>query len=92
MVNRDFPNWNTRRESNEGRKLRKTEISRTVGQYQRYNISIIGIQKERENCIKEISELIMAENFKKLMTDTKSQLTERTPNCQLWHIWTTTKN
>ena len=48
--------------------------SRTVGQLQeKSNINVMGIPEEKER-EKKIFELIMAEDFPKLMTDTKLQI------------------
>lgn len=58
--------------SNKGTNKHRTEHLRTVWQYQRYNIHIIGIPKgeEKENRAKEVFEVILSMNFPKLMTDT----------------------
>ena len=60
------------------REKQRTEYPRTVNNYKRYNIQILGIFKEenRQQETEEMIEGILTENFLKLMTDPNPQIQE----------------
>ena len=63
--------------SKKKKESKRTEYPRTWDSYKRYSTHIIGIPgEERTEETEEMFEVIMAENFSKLMSDTKLQIWE----------------
>ena len=68
-INRNLQNGNARRKKN---KDKKNRTSMNYGTITKVNMCVISIpEEERENRIEVMFEVTIAENFPKLMTDTK---------------------